>query len=71
MLSAHTIAVCVTMRQPLFDPAAKKRTVKLTMNGDLYAKARVRRIDVSRVAEAALARALAAQDAGEVRAGIE
>jgi hypothetical protein len=28
------------MRQPAFEPTAKKRTVSLTLNGDLYAKAR-------------------------------
>jgi post-segregation antitoxin (ccd killing protein) len=59
------------MRQPLFDPAAKKRTVRLALNGDLYAKVMARRIDISRVAEAALAEAPAAQEVGEVRAAIE
>ena len=48
------------MAQPLFDPSAKKRTVSLTLNSDLYAKAKERGINASQVAEAALAEALAA-----------
>jgi len=59
------------MRQPLFDPAARKRTVSLTLNGDLYAKAKARGINASQVAEAALAEALAAREAEEIRADIE
>lgn len=59
------------MRQPLFDPSAKKKTVSLTMNGDLYAKAKARGINASQVAEAALAAALAAREADEIRADIE
>ncbi len=30
------------MRNPIFDPMARKRTVSLTLNGDLYAKAKAR-----------------------------
>ncbi len=58
------------MRRLPFDPAAPKRTVRLTLNGDLYAKAKARGIDVSQVAEAALAEALAARLTEKVRAGI-
>ena len=49
------------MPPPLFDASAKKRTVSLTLNGDLYAKAKAQGINASQVAEAALAEALAAQ----------
>ena len=59
------------MRQPPFDPAAKKRTVSLTLNADLYAKAKAHGINASQVAEAALAEALAASLAAEVRAEID
>lgn len=59
------------MRQPLYDPTAKKRTVSLTLNGDLYAKAKARGINASQVAEAALADALAAREAEEIRVDIE
>jgi len=48
------------MTKPLFDAAAKKRTVSLTLNSDLYAKAKAEGINASQVAEAALAEALAA-----------
>lgn len=41
------------------------------MNGDLYAKAKARGINASQVAEAALAAALAAREADEIRADIE
>ncbi len=59
------------MRQPLFDPTAKKRTVSLILNGVLYAKAKARGINVWQVAESAPARALASREADEVRADIE
>jgi antitoxin CcdA len=49
------------MSKPLFDPSAKKRTVSLTLNSDLYAKAKAEGINASQVAEAALAEALATQ----------
>lgn len=43
------------MRHPPFDPKAPKRTVSLTLNSDLYAKAKSAGINASRVAEEALA----------------
>jgi post-segregation antitoxin (ccd killing protein) len=55
------------MRDPLFDPYAKKRTVSVTLNGDLYAKAKEHGINASQVAEAALAEALAASIAATAR----
>jgi antitoxin CcdA len=59
------------MRSPLFDPKAKKRTVTVTLNGDLYAKVKVQGINASQVAEAALAKALALRLTKKVRAEIE
>lgn len=59
------------MRQPLFDPPAKRKTVRLNLNSDLYARAKTHGVDVSQVAETALAEALAARSAGEMRADIE
>ena len=43
------------MRDPLFEPKAPKQTVSITLNSDLYAKAKRAGINASRVAEEALA----------------
>lgn len=43
------------MRTPLFDREAPRRTVSLTLNSDLYAKAKSAGVNASRVAEQALA----------------
>jgi post-segregation antitoxin (ccd killing protein) len=43
------------MRKPLFDAKAAKQTVSITLNSDLYAKAKSLGINASRVAEEALA----------------
>ena len=43
------------MRDPAFDPNAPKRTVSVTLNSDLYAKAKSVGINASKVAEAAIA----------------
>jgi post-segregation antitoxin (ccd killing protein) len=59
------------MRQNHFDPTAKKQTVSLTVNGDLYRRAKVEGINASRVAEEALAQALAKRLSAKVRAEIE
>ena len=59
------------MRRTLFDQSAKKRTVSLTLNSDLYAKAKAEGINASQIAEVALADALAARLAEKVRADIE
>ena len=59
------------MRRPPYEPAAKKRTVNLTLNSDLHAKAKVRGINISQVAEAALAQALVASIREQARADIE
>jgi post-segregation antitoxin (ccd killing protein) len=43
------------MRDPLFDPKAAKQTVSITLNSDLYAKAKGLGVNASKVAEEALA----------------
>ena len=43
------------MPDPLFDPKAAKQTVSITLNSDLYAKAKSVGINASKVAEQALA----------------
>lgn len=43
------------MRHPLFDPKAAKQTVSITLNSDLYAKAKGLGVNVSKVAEKAIA----------------
>ncbi len=43
------------MRDPNFDPNAPKQTVSVTLNSDLYAKAKSVGINASRVAEEAIA----------------
>ena len=64
------------MKEPLFDESAARRTVSLTLTSDLYARAKEAGINVSRVAEQALAgayaekarEALRAQMAEDIRA---
>jgi post-segregation antitoxin (ccd killing protein) len=59
------------MRNSLYDPRARKRTVSLTLNADLYAKAKGSGINLSKVAEAALAQALAQRLAEQAKADVE
>lgn len=54
------------MRDPLYDPKAPKQTVSLTLNSELYAKAKSIGINASKVAEEALAKEYAAR-LGETR----
>jgi post-segregation antitoxin (ccd killing protein) len=58
------------MRNPPYDTGARKRSVSLTLNVDLYAKAKGAGINVSKVAEVALAQTLAQHVAEEIRAEI-
>lgn len=58
------------MRSSIYDAGARKRTVSLTLNSDLYAKAKGAGINLSKVAEEALAHALAERLAEQVRADI-
>ena len=48
------------MRSQLFNPDARRKTVSITLNGELVAKATAAGINISRTAEEALARAYAA-----------
>jgi post-segregation antitoxin (ccd killing protein) len=55
------------MPSALFDATARKRTVSLTVNGDLYTKVKAAGINASRVAEEALADALRRRQAEVLR----
>ncbi|MBX9944366.1 MAG: type II toxin-antitoxin system CcdA family antitoxin [Reyranella sp.] len=75
MSQAHANHTCPfhwrrALRQLPYDQAARKRTVSLTLNSDLYAKAKAQGINASQVAEAALAEALAARLTEQARAEI-
>ena len=54
-----------------FDAGARKRTVSLTLNADLYAKAKGSGINSSKVAEEALAQALARRLAEQAKVDID
>ena len=58
------------MQNAPYDLAARKRTVSLTLNSDLYAKVRAAGMNASRIAEAALVQALKAREAEVLRAEI-
>ena len=58
------------MRDLPYDPGARKRTVSLTLNADLCAKAERAGINLSKVAEEAVAQALAERLAEQVKADI-
>jgi post-segregation antitoxin (ccd killing protein) len=58
------------MRHPPYDTGARKRTVSVTLNADLYAKAKDAGINLSKVAEEALAKELAQRLAEQARAEI-
>ena len=58
------------MRAPLYDLKAAKQTVSLTLNSDLYAKAKNLGINASQVAEVALAQTLAQHLADEANVEI-
>jgi len=59
------------VRMSLYDAHARKRTVSLTLNADLCAKARDAGINLSKVAEEALAQALSLRMAERLRAEIQ
>jgi post-segregation antitoxin (ccd killing protein) len=54
------------MRTPEYDPDAPRRTVSLTLNSDLYARAKRLGLNASRVAERALAEAYARERAAQL-----
>jgi post-segregation antitoxin (ccd killing protein) len=58
------------VNETLFDRSARKLSVNLSINSDLYARAQASGIDASLVAEEALARALAVQATETLRAEI-
>ena len=55
------------MQDAPYDVAARKRTVSLTLNSDLYAKVRSAGMNASRIAEAALVQSLKAREAEVLR----
>jgi post-segregation antitoxin (ccd killing protein) len=58
------------MRVARYNQAARKQTVSLTINADLYAKAKSAGVNASQVAEEALAAALARHEAEKIKAEI-
>jgi post-segregation antitoxin (ccd killing protein) len=58
------------VRDPLFEPKAPKQTVSITLNSDLYAKAKSLGINASKVAEEALADEYSARRSEALRAEI-
>jgi len=54
----------------MFDRSASKLVVSLSINSDLYAKAQALGVDTSRVAEAAIARAVQSADREQLLADI-
>ena len=59
------------MRDPLFNPKASKQTVSVTLNSDLYAKAKNAGINASKVAEEALASRYAELHSEAIRAELQ
>jgi post-segregation antitoxin (ccd killing protein) len=59
------------MRKPSFDAQAPKQTVSITLNSDLYAKARGAGINASRVAEEAIADAYRELERAKILAEIQ
>ena len=55
------------MRVPLYDHTARRKTVSVTLNADLVAKSAAHGINISRVAEAALAAAFEAAEKARIR----
>jgi antitoxin CcdA len=59
------------MRSPEYDDKAPKQTVSVTLNSDLYAKAKRLGINASQVAEQAIAEEYSTRRAKELRAELE
>ena len=59
------------MRKPSHAAAAAKQTVSLTINSDLYARAKRLRINASKIAEQALAAEVSRRMAEEAKAEIQ
>lgn len=56
------------MRVPLYDPNARRKTVSITLNADLAAKATAAGINLSRTAEEAIAHAFSNLERERIRA---
>jgi antitoxin CcdA len=59
------------MRTPLYDPNARKKTVSLTINADLWDKARAAGLNLSEIAEAAIGGEFISRTEAKVQAEIE
>ena len=55
------------MRRPLYDVNARRKTVSITLNADLVAKASALGINISRTAEAAVIQAFEAAEKAKIR----
>jgi antitoxin CcdA len=55
------------MRLPLYDLNARRKTVSITLNADLVAKASALGINISRTAEAAVIKAFEAAEKANIR----
>jgi antitoxin CcdA len=55
------------MRTPLYDVNARRKTVSITLNADLVAKASALGINISRTAEAAVVQAFEAAEKARIR----
>jgi antitoxin CcdA len=55
------------MRRPLYDVNARRKTVSITLNADLAAKASALGINISRTAEAAIIQAFEAAEKAKIR----
>jgi antitoxin CcdA len=55
------------MRTPLYDPNARRKTVSITLNADLVAKASALGINISRTAEAAVIRAFEEAETAKIQ----
>jgi antitoxin CcdA len=55
------------MRVPLYDVNARRKTVSVTINADLVAKAAALGINISRTAEAAVIRAFEEAESAKIR----
>lgn len=55
------------MRTPLYDVNARRKTVSITLNADLVAKASALGINISRTAEAAVIQAFEATETARIR----
>ncbi len=59
------------MRTPLFDLNARRKTVSITLNQDLAAKATAAGLNISRLAEEAVARAYTELERERIRAELK